>query len=368
MKVKIKIFYNNLSLRYKIHYGCFFFYSENNEIFLYYEDIEFNNLDVSFNLLNGILNIIKEYPNTFLLFLTLFPILKIYKRLNIMFTNKFKNVGNNEEVLPMYRYTYKYSFFLGFWMFIGVIIFLIYPNETELLKEYLPQYHSLTTNDYKLIKISFGILANLLALITSWYFSNLKKWINLFPIFGLLWSCILCIDILYYPDLIVSGTLYISNSLGILGIITGLSNLEISGRKWQCNAVDNNNGDSNKLADDNTPNDNNVVDRGRIKRRRKLIWLRHLRFSTHLEKDPLLDIPEEYDLTDFSNKVVWEREHRESEFWRPRRYMLKPLYRYIPYGHKSDGPPVSDPDTRVYLDPTRVSTAPPVPESPNDGS
>jgi adenine-specific DNA methylase len=52
-------------------------------------------------------------------------------------------------------------------MFIGVIIFLIYPNETELLKEYLPQYHSLTTNDYKLIKISFGILANLLALITS---------------------------------------------------------------------------------------------------------------------------------------------------------------------------------------------------------
>jgi hypothetical protein len=201
-------------------------------------------------------------------------------------------------------------------------------------------------------------------LITSWYFSNLKKWINLFPLFGLIWSCILSIDILYCPDLIVSGTLYISNSLGILGIIAGLSSLEVSGPKWQCSAVDNNNAaDNNKPVDNNKPSKSKVEDRGRIKRRRKLRWLKELKFSTHLEKDPLLDIPEVYDLADFSNKVVWEREHRESEFWRPKKYLLKPLYRYIPERYVSKEPIVSDPDTRVYLDPTRVVRVPDLPNS-----
>jgi hypothetical protein len=112
--MKMKEFFSNISLKLKMSSGCLFFYSENNEFFLYYDNIDFYNLDVLYKVLEGLFNLLKDYPNTFLLFLTLFPIFKIYKRLNILFTNKFKKVGNNEDVLPMYKHTYNYLFFLGF--------------------------------------------------------------------------------------------------------------------------------------------------------------------------------------------------------------------------------------------------------------
>lgn len=347
--IKMKVCFKNLSLRLKISSGSLFMYSENNELFLYYGNIEFDNLDGIFELFDIIVNVLKDYPNTILLVFTLFPIFKIYKRLNMLYTNKFKNVGYNENKVSIY--TSKYLFSLCFWFFIAIFIFFIYPSETDLLKYYLPKYHSLTTDDYKIIKISFSIFANVLALITSWYFFNLKKWINVFPVFALIWSCILGIDILYYPDLIASGTLYISNSLGLLGIITGLSNIEHSGPKWQSNVVDNKNfGDNKSPGENKKPEGNSVEDRGRIKRRRKLLWLKELRHSTHLEKDPLISIPEVYDLTDFSNNIIWDREYREGEFWRPRRSMLKPLYRYIPEGSRSKESSLSDIEDRISID------------------
>ena len=89
--------------------------------------------------------------------------------------------------------------------------------------------------------------------------------------------------------------------------------------------------------------------------------MRELRHSTHLEKDPLLKIPEVYDLTDFNNNIMWEREYRESAYWRPRKSMLKPLYRYLPEGYKSKGPSLSDTEARIYIDRPKVE----VPELPN---
>jgi hypothetical protein len=112
--IKMKVCFKNLSLRLKISSSSLFMYSENNEFFFYYENIEFNNLDPLFKLSDLIVSLLKDYPNTFLLLITLFPIYKIYKRLNILFINKLNNVENNEEKMPLFIYTYKYLFFLCF--------------------------------------------------------------------------------------------------------------------------------------------------------------------------------------------------------------------------------------------------------------
>ena len=42
----MKVCFKNLSLRLKISSSSLFMYSENNEFFFYYENIEFNNLEL----------------------------------------------------------------------------------------------------------------------------------------------------------------------------------------------------------------------------------------------------------------------------------------------------------------------------------
>jgi hypothetical protein len=191
-------------------------------------------------------DILKKYPNTFLLMFTLLSVLKIYIKLNKILGERMINKYKKDD--KWYNNIYEKNILLIiYWVIIVVFLILIYPTEIEILQKYITPYFDLTTMDYKLIKIAFSIVGNSLALYLSWILKDLKWWTIIISLFGLLWSSILAIDIVIYPGIIERGSVYLIEVLGLISIFHCISNITHMFNIWSSGSLQSN------IAEDYTP-------------------------------------------------------------------------------------------------------------------
>lgn len=198
--------------------------SKNVDIRYIYSSIFIIRMEDINHILYMVVDILKKYPNTFLLLFTLLSVLKIYLKLNKILSEKMISKYKKDD--KWYNYIYEKNILsIIYWVVIVTFLILIYPTEIEILQNYITPYFNLTTVDYKLIKIIFSIVANILALYLSWILQDLKWWTIIVTLFGLLWSCLLAIDIVLYPGIIQRGSVCLIEVFGLITIFHWLINI-----------------------------------------------------------------------------------------------------------------------------------------------
>ena len=229
--MKFKVYIISVLVRYLNNSRGVFSYSpiyelsrKNVDIRYIYSSIFIIKMEDINHILYMVVDILKKYPNTFLLLFTMFSVLKIYLKLKKILNEKM--ISKNKKDDKWYNYIYeKNTLSIIYWVVIVMFLILIYPTEIEILQKYITPYFSLTTMDYKIIKIVFSIVANILALYLSWILRDLKWWSIIVTLFGLLWSSLLAIDILIYPGIIQKGSVCLIEVFGLITIFQWITNI-----------------------------------------------------------------------------------------------------------------------------------------------
>jgi hypothetical protein len=115
-----------------------------------------------------------------------------------------KNVSPNWNVTSLGKMLIhlnnnKLKYIFIYWLMVISIIIILYPNFFKYLEPYFSYNLSLTREDYRIIKIIISVVANVLAMILSWYTNQLRSLSFVVKCLSVGWLSLLGIDLVIQP-------------------------------------------------------------------------------------------------------------------------------------------------------------------------